>query len=356
MRTSSRRVLEGAPHPVGASLRTGVGLSLVLLLLTIAPNAGATGATTVLHAPFKGSVSRWESVQADPCSKVVNVKPWNFSVRSGSGGGATFAWSHTCPSSPYFNNYTKADGRTGANVSLSVRVPRGPHHIYVDLVLRWGAKLREHNGSSNGTCPEFPTSQTNASYYNGSGWSYWPNLSGPILYTNHTRFYFLHSDGVNSHGCSGSASIDAQLAAGVRAGRGGTTPPVSPSTTDLVEAYVAETNSTHWYCRNTTFWDFGLWANSSRACYSYNVSAPPVAYDLLAGTNRSTPVLLFSGTLRLTLSTKVDGNVSALWILSLRPSVTLLTETDGWLHGSAFASFNLGTFGNGITVRSITVN
>ncbi|MFI5417638.1 MAG: hypothetical protein ACHQ2Y_01890 [Candidatus Lutacidiplasmatales archaeon] len=331
-------------------------LIVVTSVLLLAPIASGSVPSTTLHAPYKGGIVPSASLQTYTCAKATQVKPWHFNFHSGVGGAFTTVSAKACPMNQYrLGDYGRGTATTGAIISIAVKVPVGIHNVTASVRLNWSATILERNGTTNGVCPSFPTNSTSGSYYNGSSWSYYPSLSGPIAYTNQTYFYYYHSYGAQSNGCQSWSAINAYMQEVMVDTSGTASASMNPGIVNFADAYVSTQNSTDWICHNYTLWSYGSWSNSTVTCNNYNSTINSASYDYLTRTTGTNSTLTFSGRSTLTMWALANGTASRNWVFWLLPYVFLDCYTVGWNRGSAVGSFNMATLGNGLTVQSITV-
>jgi hypothetical protein len=242
-------------------------------------------------------------------------------------------------------------------VSIAIHVPRGFHNVTANVTVNYTALVRETAGSLTGRCPTMPFRTTSASYYDGSGWSYSPTISHPVVFTNKTYFYDSLNYGA-SGSCSAFSSVDVAVVAFIVASNGLAGYSMNPSSFQ-VGGYVWSSNSTYWNCGNYSLWSYGSWYNGSRSCYTSNQTQIQTcvfscSYPTV-GTFLPTLNMSFIGSAVYSPWAYQNYSVSRTWDLFIAPQVSLTAYTYGFPHGAATGYANLATGGNGVTLRSITI-
>lgn len=347
--------------------------ALVSVLAAASPTAAAGPLVIHVHtAPYTGGVLPSSYLNTYGChAKAVPVKPWGFGLRTGIGGGADSAAGRACPYTPYrVGSQSIGTANGGMQVSVATPVPKGFHNVTAAVGVNYTAIVNEATGSSGDKCPTTPILTHSGQYYDGTAWSYYPSFSRPISFTSKTYFYYS-----TTHGASGSCSSFAQIALQVQVviiasnGAAGyglandslTASPssagyrLSASTLNL-GAYVSTTNTTSWSCSNYTLWNYGTWSNSTGSCSASNTTATNSwiysGASTVYSTNRTDT---FGGALLLSMSYFGNYSASKTWDVMLFVTASTYAGTSYFPHGAAIATLNVGTLGNAITLRSITV-
>ncbi len=338
------------------------------------PNtSGATYPVAHVYGPpYHGGVLPTLNLVTYGChSKATQLKAWGFALKQGVGGGSDSAYGKACPATPYrVGSQSIGTAGGGMEVSVATPVPTGFHNLTAAIDVNYTAILKESSGSTTDKCPLMHTTTHSGSYYDGSSWSYYPNFHGPIVLNSKTYYYYS-----TTHGASGSCSSYAQIALQVQvvaiasnglAGYGlandsltstvgAGTYSLSPSTFNL-GAYVSTVNSTYWSCSNATLWNYGSWSNTSASCSGSNntvTSSWNYHYSkIVPGTNSS---MTFSDSDLLLMSWFGNYSASRTWDVMMFITCNTNAGTGYFPHGVAIATLNVGTAGNGITLKSVTV-
>ncbi|MCI4368258.1 MAG: hypothetical protein L3K09_01665 [Thermoplasmata archaeon] len=331
---------------------------LMLLLLSAMP-AGAGTPYHTYSAPYHGGILPTSSLTTYSCrSSAIQTKAWHFNLKTGFGGGSDSVAAHACNQSQYrLGAQSSASASGGEEVSVAIKVPSGTLNVSANVTFAYTAAIRAAVGTLTGACPTTGFNSTSASYYDGSGWSYWPTLNSPIVYSNHTYFYYYHNGGA-SGSCSSFASVDAGLSGFMVASNGLAGYSLTPSAVQ-VGGYVWITNSTYWNCYNYTLWSYGGWYNNSGSCSSSNqTQTQSCVYSCswpTIGSFVPTMNMTFLGSSTFTMWASQNFSASASWDLFINPFASLQVYTYGFPKGSALSTVNMATLGNGVTLRSITV-
>ena len=349
-----------------------VSIGLIVTILLLAPATGAVTPTKIYKAPFKGGVLPTSYLNTYGChAKATQLKAWNFNMATGIGGGADSASSKACTQVPYrLGSQSQAQASGSMEDSIAVKVPKGFHNVSAEVQINVTESIKEATGSLTNTCPTTPYNTISGQYNNGSAWTYYPNFHGPIVYTNKTYYYESTSRGAQGL-CGSSAQVSASMVAVVIAANG--LAGFGLSNSSLVSAvgtggfsmsgpsisfggYVSTINSTYWNCYNYTQWNYGTWSNYTGPCSSSNNTyTNSWAYKngtVVYNTNSSMTV---SESVTMVFSWFGNYSVSPVWDVFLIPGGTTSTSTYYYAHGAAVSVLNMGTGGNGLTLKWITV-
>ncbi|MFI5417641.1 MAG: hypothetical protein ACHQ2Y_01905 [Candidatus Lutacidiplasmatales archaeon] len=354
------KLREGTVDRVGAGRTLALGgfsAGLALLVaLSIAPvGVGAHAGSLTLKAPFKGGILPATNVQVSSCAKATLTKLFHFSFKTGVGGGAVSDSSRSCPLSQYrLGDYSSAAASQSAEISLAVNVPPGVHNVSANLVVNWSAAVTETNGSASGYCPTNPFSSTSGQFYNGSAWSYYPSVKGPLVFNNSTYWYEYNTVGA-SGSCTSQSTMYAAISGFMVDWNGTASTSLGPSTT-IAGGIVSTDNSTYWSCYNYTLWSYGGWYNHSASCSSSNVTTYSWSYDYGTNSYGTNTSLSSSGSMAISLWGIYNFSITKSWLLFIDPSVSVSCYTYGFPHATAGGAVNLANLGNRITLASITIS
>lgn len=341
-----------------AALSSIAGSVIVATLVALAPAALSAAPNLRTYAPpFKGSVVPTTSLLAYNCAKAVNPIPYRFNFTTGTGGASFAVSAKGCPKNLYrLGDYSRGTANGFAEIFVDfTKVPSGIHNVTASVSVTYGAAVSESNGTATGACPTARMSSTSGSYYNGTGWSYWPSFSGPIKYTGSTYFYYKTSHGAQGS-CDAWSFVQEAMQAFIVNHQNTIGYSLTPSYFPLANAYVRTTNSTYWDCSNYTLWSYGTWSNSSSSCTSSNATATTTSYDYLAKTAGTNSSLTFAGTSTFLFTwTNVSLNSSTQWVLGLLPQFGLDCYSQGYPLGHCRSVATMGSTGNGLKLNSISI-
>jgi hypothetical protein len=339
--------------------RFGFASTLVGLvaLVALAPVGSASPALLITHvAPYRGGVLPTSNLNVYGChAKAQQVTAWHFNLHIGKGGGSDSATAKACSLSQFrLGSGSTAAASGSEEVSILIKIPHGTRNVTANVQVNYTAQIKESAGSPTGACPSTPFNSTSSSYYNGSGWSYSPTISHPVVFSNKTYFYYYENNGA-SGSCGAYSSLDGGIIGFMVASNGLAGYSLTPTVFQFggnVQTY----NSTYWSCYNYTLWNYGSWANGSGGCSNSNQTTHTYSYDLQSATYGTNSTMTFAGSTTLAMYSVNDfHSVDRSWTLFIVPFGSTSVSTYGFPHGIAQSSFNLATNGNGVTIQSITI-
>ncbi|MCI4368353.1 MAG: hypothetical protein L3K09_02145, partial [Thermoplasmata archaeon] len=333
----------------------------VALIVVVPTGLGGRNSSASLVAPFPGAVLHLRDLGKSGCSTTAFPTAWSFHLKTGLGNGSSILHSSECSG---LGNGLLGASSAYAEEGFEVGVPfavgtPGTHQVGANLQGVWKTSAGAFDASSSGTCPAGGTTwhSTFFHYYNGKHW--WNKVPPGGLVLNRSTYYIDEPQVQATNSCSTYSSVTVGVLAWVwDLTNGSILRPTSTfgNDTRFVDQLTETLDRTEWSCYNATQWDFGHWKNLSRTCFSQNASTASGTLDLL--TDALSPSTSFSNSGSATGTIWVNGSFNPshryVWILEFLG--VLSVEVGGWKHGSAVASINLATHGNGIELNWIRIS
>jgi hypothetical protein len=339
-----------------ALLAAAAGPFAVLLLLLAGPltQGLAPSLTIVRTAPYRGSALPSDLLWEEDCGKADQAKPSTFDLHSGKGGTSIAVNTKPCKAGA-FRGSAPGEASVNDTLTVSVSLPRhtqGLQNLTANLTLGWKGAIQESDGT--GTCPTTPSSSTTVAYYNGTGWSYPPVVSRPLVFSNATYFEYNSSFGATGN-CASESELKGSVQAYLFNANSSTVVGLNGGNFAFVDAWVATTVDVDWRCGNTTLWDYGVWANSSLHCSNSNSTLTTTSDDLLTGSISNSSSLTETGSLARSMSGHTNFSASTMWFLELVFRASVHSASFGWTRGTASGYLDLapGTTGLGWDLDSI---
>ncbi len=350
------------PHRLPSKHWWGPGWAAVacmgVLVLVALPTEGLSAAPTVQTAPFPGyTTSTNFPPTASGCASVTLTKAASFTPHTGTGHGEANATAGTCSNS---TSTTVGSSNVFSSVLYQESLPANTSRlrtVAIQVTVAWSANLSASLGTRLLTCPVAPvaTDKVSGFYQDGSSISFWPNLTGPIVYNNQTRFLYNHT-----YGADGSCTVSSFVTVGVYGDVSVNGLGVQPSSSFGKSQYspvfleVATTNITYWSCSNQTYWNAGTWLNSSRVCTFGNQTTQSISEvnGVVGSATRVNSHGTFTGTIWFNRTIAPAKHT----VLQLHFTFQVSTTVSGWTAASAAASMNLASAGKGFQLQSISIS
>ena len=306
----------------GRRIAAFVAVATVGLLIATSPLASAT---TVMNAPYKGAWTNSASISHDGCGKAKQgAVAWSMSTGTG-GIGLSSAIAPHC-SNTFGGVGTYSSGNSWSRIEVAVKLKpltTGYHSVNPVISLSWTEAVKVVNGS----CLAKAQPYTYGTYYKSGANSYWYNTTGYSSY------------------CDSSANVNPYANFWIDDVTSNTQIyPTSGSNYWYNNTYAYTQNSTGWYSNHNTYYINGNWSYYNYT-YSNNYSY-------------STPTLSSSGAGTAVLSPYFNTTFASSDVYALVFYVQGYTyaQDQNWASGgSASASLNFGTLGNGVTLSKIVI-